>query len=72
MFEIVLDSGYSFIALVSDIKRDCDTDEKNQHSEGNVVEFIVDVDTIPRDAALMGDMSFGTPMQGKLVAINKL
>ena len=36
------------------------------------MEFIVDVDTIPRDAALMGDMSFGTPMQGKLVAINKL
>lgn len=72
VFEIVLDSGYSFTALVSDIKRDCDTDEKNQHREGNVVEFIVDSDAIPRDAALMGDMSYGTLMQGEIVAINKL
>ena len=72
MFEIVLDSGFVFTALVSDIKRDCDTDERNQHREGNVVEFIVDKNSIPRDAALMGDMSFGTPMQGKIVAINKL
>lgn len=72
VFEIVLDSGFSFTALVSDIKRDCDTDEKNQHREGNVVEFIVDSDAIPRDAALMGDMSYGTAMQGEIVAINKL
>lgn len=72
VFEIVLDSGFVFTALVSDIKRDCDTDERNQHREGNVVEFIVDKNSIPRDAALMGDMSFGTPMQGKIVAINKL
>lgn len=72
VFEIVLDSGFSFTALVSDIKRDCDTDEKNQHREGNVVEFIVDSDAIPRDAALMGDMSYGTPMQGRIIAINKL
>lgn len=72
VFEIVLDSGFSFTALVSDIKRDCDTDEKNQHREGNVVEFIVDSDAIPRDAALMGDMSYGTEMQGEIVAINKL
>lgn len=72
VFEIVLDSGFSFTALVSDIKRDCDTDEKNQHREGNIVEFIVDSDAIPRDAALMGDMSYGTAMQGEIVAINKL
>lgn len=72
VFEIVLDSGFSFTALVSDIKRDCDTNEKNQHREGNVVEFIVDTQVIPRDAALMGDMSYGTPMQGRIVAINKL
>ena len=72
VFEIVLDSGFVFTALVSDIKRDCNTDERNQHREGNVVEFIVDKNSIPRDAALMGDMSFGTPMQGKIVAINKL
>lgn len=72
VFEITLDSGFTFTALVSDIKRDCDTDEKNQHRSGNVVEFIVDSGAIPRDAALMGDMSYGTPMRGRITAISKL
>jgi hypothetical protein len=72
VFEITLDSGLTFSALVSDIKRDCDTDETNRHREGNVVEFIVDKDAIPEDAAAMGDMSYGTPMQGKVVSIYRV
>lgn len=72
VFEITLDSGFKFTALISDIKRDCDTDEKNQHKDGNVVEFIVDKNAIPQKAAHMGDMSYDTPMQGKIVSICKL
>ena len=37
-----------------------------------VVEFIVDKDAIPEDAAAMGDMSYGTPMQGKVVSIYRV
>lgn len=69
VFEITLDSGVTFSALVSDIKRDCDTDETNRHRDGNVIEFIVDKDAIPQDAKDMGDMSYGTPMQGKITGI---
>ena len=72
-FEITLDSGFSFQGVISDIKRDRDTDSTNRHKDGNVVEFIIDKNVIPRDAKVMGDMSYGgTPMRGKITAINKI
>lgn len=57
-FHIVLDNGYEFDVLVSDVKMDAHTDAKHQHRNGNVLEFIVDAEVIPSLAAKMGDMSY--------------
>lgn len=48
-FLITLDSGYSFTAIVSDIKADIHTDSTNCYAPrgenaGNIVEFIIDSD----------------------------
>lgn len=73
VFEITLDSGFSFLALVSDIKRDRDTDATNRHKDGNVVEFVIDKNAIPQAAKRMGDMSYGgTPMAGKITSIVRI
>jgi len=73
VFRITLESGASFEAVVSDIKANVDTDHKNQHRNGNVVEFIVDSDQISRDCRLMGDMSWaGETFRGKISGIERL
>lgn len=57
-FHITLDNGFEFMALVSDVKQNAHTDAKHQHRNGNVLEFIVDTNKMPRAAKRMGDVSY--------------
>lgn len=71
---ITLDTGKQFYAVVGDQKADVHTDSKNQHRNGNIVEFIVDQKTIPSKCKQMGDMSYApnANLQGKIAAIEVL
>lgn len=57
-FAITFESGETIEVMIGDIKDNRDTDELNQHRNGNVVEFIVDTSVIPDLARRMGDMSY--------------
>ena len=57
-FEITLDSGNSFTAVVGDIKADCHTDPSNRYVElweghGDMVEFIVETEELDDDIRLI-------------------
>jgi hypothetical protein len=56
-FKIELESGKVFYAVLGDQKSDMHTDALHQHRNGNVVEFIVDVDNISSLCRTSGDMS---------------
>lgn len=71
-FSIVLEDGLVLDCLVGDIKADCHTDETNRFREVNeelgcILEFIVDVDKIPKQVRVSGDCS--SVFDGRLVAI---
>ncbi len=69
-FDITFESGTTIQAITGDIKADQHTDTKNQHRNGNVVEFIVDTDAMPSLAHRMGDMSYAAPaFEGNIVSI---
>jgi len=57
-FRITLANGFSFDVIMGDVKSDAHTDEKHQHRNGNVVEFLVDSNVIGSEAARRGDMSY--------------
>jgi hypothetical protein len=62
--EVLLSSGWSFTAVVGDIKADIHTDATRRFTVHNNcwVEFIVDIDKICRTARRNGSMtSFGFP-----------
>lgn len=71
-FLITLDSGISFKVITGDIKADKDTDSLHQHRNGNIVEFIVDSNVIPRMCRVMGDMSYTNNFSGKIAAIDRI
>lgn len=74
MFRITLENGTVFDAIMGDVKADKDTDRKNQHRYGNVVEFIVDTPKLAEDARLMGDVSYtpGAGLMGPVQSIKYL
>lgn len=74
MFRITLENGTVFDAIMGDVKADKDTDSKNQHRYGNVVEFIVDTPKLAEDARLMGDVSYtpGAGLMGPVQSIEYL
>lgn len=62
-FRITLDSGRSIMCIMGDIKADAHTDVNNQYvlmddDLKNVVEFIVDTDTLDDFSRIMGDVSY--------------
>lgn len=69
-----LDNGNTFSAVVGDIKDDAHTTETNQvMPNGNVVEFIVDGDSIPAICWKTGDMSYADEAySGNVVGIEIL
>lgn len=70
-FRITLDSGFSFDVITGDIKDDKHTDEKHQHRNGVIVEFVVDSKAISKTCRIMGDMSYAG-FSGKIESIQKL
>lgn len=71
---VTLSTGKQFDAIVGDIKADIHTDSKNQHRNGNVVEFIVDTKQLPQVARRGGDVSLAplANLQGRVTAIEIL
>ena len=76
-FEITLDSGNSFTAVVGDIKADCHTDPSNRYVElweghGDMVEFIVETEELDDDIRLMGSIGDYDDYSGSVVSIVRL
>lgn len=75
-YRIELDGGRVFYAVVGDFKADIHTDALNQYTEAgngskNVVEFIVDTDTLPDLTREMGDISYNG-FSGNIESIERI
>lgn len=76
-FVIYLDSGYSFTAIVSDVKADIHTDTTHcfvpkGDNSGNVVEFIIDCDSADSDMLSCGDAGYYEDLSGNVTAVERL
>ena len=76
-FLITLDSGYSFSAIVSDVKADIHTDSTNQYAPrgdnaGNVVEFIIDSDNADGYMLNCGSAGCFEDLSGNVISIEKI
>lgn len=76
-FEITLDSGNSFTAIVGDIKADTHTDPTNRYVElweghGDMVEFIVDTAKLDDEIRIMGSVGEYEKYSGSVISIVKL
>jgi hypothetical protein len=72
-FRITLDSGIVFHAMVGDIKQDIHTDANNQYvtMNGNIVEFIVDVDKLNELTRDLGNVS-NSGLEGSIIKIEEV
>lgn len=70
-FRITLEDDTVFYAIAGDVKSDLHTDTKHQHKNGNIVEFIVDIQEISKTCKKMGDMSYAG-LEGKIKSIEKV
>lgn len=73
-FEITLDSGNSFTAVVGDIKADCHTDPSNRYVElweghGDMVEFIVETEKLDDTVRIMGSVGEYEKYSGSVTSI---
>lgn len=73
-FVIYLDSGYSFGAVVSDVKSDSHTDPTNCYvprgdNSGNVVEFIIDSDCADNSMLSSGSAGYYEDLSGNITAV---
>ena len=76
-FLIGLDSGYSFTAIVADVKADCHTDSTNCYAprgwnSGNVVEFIIDTDNADGNMLSSGSAGCFEDLSGNIISITKI
>lgn len=76
-FEITLETGNSFTAVVGDIKADMHTDPTNSYVElwdghGDMVEFIVDTDELDKSIRIMGSIGEYDEYSGNVVSIVKI
>lgn len=76
-FAIYLDSGYSFTAIVSDVKADIHTDSTNcfvplGENSGNVVEFIIDTDYAGESMLSTGNAGYYEDLSGNVISIEQL
>lgn len=71
--KITLDNGFVFYAMVEDIKMDIHTDANNQYIpiNGNIIEFIVDIDKLDPKTKKLGDIS-NLGFEGKIVRIEEV
>ena len=72
-FRVTLDSGIVFHAMVGDIKQDIHTDANNQYvpMNGNIVEFIVDVDKLDELTKKLGNVS-NSGFEGSIIKIEEV
>lgn len=76
-FLISLDSGYSFTAIVSDVKADIHTDSTNCYAPrgdnaGNIVEFIIDSNNADDYMLCCGSANCFEDLSGNVVSIQKI
>ena len=73
-FLITLDSGYSFTAIVSDVKADIHTDSTNCYAPrgenaGNIVEFIIDTDNADGAMLNSGSADCFDDLSGNVISV---
>jgi len=76
VFQIELEGGETFTAIVGDIKADIHTDCSRMYcpmgnGKGNLLEFIVDSDKLREEAIKTGDISY-IGFEGDVVRIDKI
>ncbi len=81
-FEITFDTGNSITIYTGDVKADIHTNETNQYTavydpngkfvSANVLEFIVDLNKLPRKCKLAGSVDVLDEFSGNIVSIKKL
>ena len=81
-FKITLANGFEFTAVVGDIKADKHTDSKNMYTpvynangkviSANVIEFIVDTSSLPKEVKTMGTVSAIDDFEGNIKTIEKI
>lgn len=76
VFKVTLEDDNEFLVMVGDIKNPVHTDENNQYVPmsndcGNVIEFIIDIKTLPRTSKLMGTVC-GLGLEGNIIKIEKV
>lgn len=72
-FRVTLDSGMVFYAMVGDIKQDIHTDANNQYvtMNGNIIEFIVDIDKLDELTKKLGNVS-NSGLEGSIIKIEEV
>ena len=72
-FRVTLDSGIVFHAMVGDIKQDIHTDANNQYvtMNGDIMEFIVDVDKLDELTQKLGNVS-NSGFEGSIIKIEEV
>lgn len=80
-FKITLDSGRDFTVIFGDGKADCDTDSRNMYTPcrnyndedvANVLEFIVDTDTLPKKVYQYGSIEILDGFDGNIIEMEYL
>lgn len=76
-YVIYLDSGYSFTAVVADVKSDIHTDPTHCYvprgeNSGNVVEFIIDSDYAESEMLSCGNAGYYEDLGGNITAIEAI
>lgn len=81
-FLIELDNGFTFTAIVGDIKANRHTNPTNQYTavynwddsfkSANVIEFLVDIPYLPREVKNLGTVSSIEDFDGNIVSMKKI
>lgn len=81
-FKITLDTDNEITVIIGDIKQDVHTDYFNQYTpiydengiffSGNVLEFIVDTDTLPKIPRKLGTVSYFDNLKGNIKSIERI
>lgn len=74
-YRITTDTGNVFYGVLGDCKADEHTDNNNQYTivgTYNVVEFIVDANTLNKDVKYHGNANWYEPLSGNIVSIEKI
>lgn len=81
-FKITLDTDNEITVIIGDIKQDIHTDYFNQYTpiydengiffSGNVLEFIVDTDVLPKVPRRLGTVSYFDYLKGNIKSIERI